>query len=505
MPGHHITDQQVRLYMKFRSTHTQAAAAAKAGFCERTARSLDDDPRPTSQRKRPRTWRTRPDPLAGVWKRAEEVLATTPGLMAITLHEILQDEFGEVAVPDSVRRTLERRVGQWRALHGPDKEVFFPQTQVPGRLGLSDFTNAGELGVTIAGEPLSHRLFHFRLAYSGWEHAAVVLGGESFTALAQGLQDALWRLGGVPMEHRTDSLSAAFRNLDADARADATRRYAALCAHYGMTATRNNRGEAHENGTVESANRHLKRRLDQAMRRRGSRDFCSLEDYRAFVAKVIDRHNRRKNQRVAEEQPFLRPLPASRTADFTELTVPVTRNSTVSIDKVLYTVPARLIGQRLRVHLYDGRIELYLGSTHVDTRERLRSQGKARAHAVNYRHVIGALRRKPQALRGLAYRDALFPRPAYARTWAALERALPSKAACKAMVALLDLAAYGGCEATLAARLDSILDDGDLPDIEALIAEFRPALQTIEDVRILPPDITGYDRLVPSLITEIRP
>jgi hypothetical protein len=505
MPGHHITDQQVHLYMKFRPTHTQAAAAAKAGFSERTGRTLDNDPRPTSQRKRQRTWRTRADPLVSVWTRAEQVLTATPGLMAVTLHEMLQDEFGETAVPDGVRRTLERRVSRWRALHGPDKEVFFPQVHEPGRQALSDFTDAGELAITIAGEPLSHRLFHFRLAYSGWEHGAIVLGGESFTALAQGLQDALWRLGGAPHDHRTDSLSAAFRNLDADARHDATRRYAALCAHYAMTASRNNRGEAHENGAIESANRHLKRRLDQALRRRVSRDFPTLEEYRRFLAKVIDRHNARQAQRLAEERPHLRPLPPSRTADFTELTVPVTRNSTVSIDKVLYTVPARLIGQRLRAHLYDDRIELYLGTTQVDTRERLRTRGNARVHAVNYRHVIGNLRRKPQALRGLAYRDALFPRPAYARTWTALDRTLPPKAACKAMVALLDLAAYGGCETALAARLDSILDTGDIPDIAALTAEFRPALQTIVDVTILPPDITAYDRLMPSAIQECHP
>ena len=91
-------------------------------------------------------------------------------------------------------------------------------------MALSDFTDAGGLGVTIAGEPFDHRLYHFALAYSGWEHAAVVLGGESFTALAERLQDALWALGGVPHEHRTDSLSAAYRNLTREAAEDATRR-----------------------------------------------------------------------------------------------------------------------------------------------------------------------------------------------------------------------------------------------------------------------------------------
>ena len=249
MPGLHITDRQVRLYMTKRPHLTQAAAAAIAGFSERTARKIDHDPTLPSQRRTPRTWRTREDPLAEVWPRAEELLRLDKGILAVTIFETLQEEYGPEAVPDRVRRTLERRIGEWRALHGEDKEVYFPQRHEPGRQGLSDFTVADDLGVTIAGEPFPHRLYHFRLAYSGWEHARVILGGESFSAVAEGLQEALWKLGKVPAEHRTDSLSAAFKNLDRDAQADFTERYDALCRHYGMAATRNNPGEAHEKGS----------------------------------------------------------------------------------------------------------------------------------------------------------------------------------------------------------------------------------------------------------------
>src|SRR5712671_3685831 len=126
---------------------------------------------------------------------------------------------------------------RWRALAGPEQDVIFRQEHEPGRFGLSDFTDTSALGVTVAGVVLGHRLYHFRLAFSGWEYASVVLGGESFVALAEGLQNALWALGGAPLEHRSDSLSAAFRNLERDAAADLTQRYEALCAHYGMTPT----------------------------------------------------------------------------------------------------------------------------------------------------------------------------------------------------------------------------------------------------------------------------
>jgi hypothetical protein len=129
---------------------------------------------------------------------------------------------------------MERRIARWRALNGPDRDVIFRQEHPPGRIGLSDFTDMGALGITIAGERFDHRLYHFRLAFSGFEHAHVVLGGESFVALAEGLQNALWALGGVPEQHRSDSLSAAFCNLDREAREDLTRRYEELCVHYGI-------------------------------------------------------------------------------------------------------------------------------------------------------------------------------------------------------------------------------------------------------------------------------
>jgi hypothetical protein len=140
------------------------------------------------------------------------------------------------------------------------------------------------------------------LAASGWEHAAVVLGGESFAALSEHLQDALWKLGGAPAEHRSDSLSAAYKNLDADAQRDFTRSYDELCRHYGMLATRNNRGEAHENGSIEGPHGHLKRRLDQALRRRGSRDFVSIEAWREFVDAEVARQNRRHAARIDAER-----------------------------------------------------------------------------------------------------------------------------------------------------------------------------------------------------------
>ena len=202
MPGKPVNDQQVRVYMQDRLLHSQRTTAARAGFSERTARRIEGDPRLPSQRRRERR-RTVPDPLSEVWERdLMPILEREPAVQAVTLLRHLQMSGPERFPDDSVRRTLERRVREWRALHGPAKDVIFRQSPEPGRMALSDFTDASSLGVSIAGEAFPHLLYHFVLAYSGWEHVGVVRGGESFTALAENLQNALWGLGGVPAEHR---------------------------------------------------------------------------------------------------------------------------------------------------------------------------------------------------------------------------------------------------------------------------------------------------------------
>ena len=239
MPGRHVTDQQMRLFMMLRHSHTDPVSAAKAGFSQATGYRLQADPRLPSHKKTPRS-RRRPDPLRDIFE-AEVVpmLQTSPGIRPVAVFEELLRRHPDLS--PSVRRTLERRIRAWNGEHGPEQEVIFRQTHEPGKMGLSDFTAMGKLGVSIAGEPLDHRLYHFRLAYSGFQHAHVVLGGESYVALAEGLQNALWTLGGVPREHRTDSLSAAFKNLDKATKDDLTDRFDGLCQHYGMTPTRNNR------------------------------------------------------------------------------------------------------------------------------------------------------------------------------------------------------------------------------------------------------------------------
>ena len=480
--------------MTLKKTHSIELAAAKAGISRATGYRLAADPRPT-QEKKPRG-RRRPDPLADVFDTVVvPILQENPEIRPVGVFETLMDRHPELG--PGVRRTLERRIRVWRAEHGPDRDVIFRQKHEPGRQGLSDFTRMGPLGVTVAGAPLDHMLYHFRLAWSGFSHAHVVLGGESFTALAEGLQDALWHLGGAPREHRTDSLSAAFRNLNKDAAEDMTGRYEALCEHYGMEATRNNRGVAHENGSIEGPHGHLKRAIADALALRGSKDFEDLDVYRSFIAGVVGRANAHRSKAIEAERAVLRDLPVGRTVDYEPISVSITSSSGFVLRRVFYTVPSRLIGHRLGGRIYDDRIELFLSGTHLLTLPRGRAGATgAGVHVVNYRHVIHSLKKKPMALMNLIYRDELFPREPYRRCFeAALER-LGERQACRLAVALLALAHEENCEAELAATIDRALGIGRLPDPAQLKARFAPRRGKMPSVEVARPHLAGYGTLL---------
>jgi hypothetical protein len=493
MPGKRITDHQVHKFKQHRNTLTQVAAAAKSGISERSARRIESADALPSQRPG-RTWRTRDDPLAEVWG-AEVVplLKVDSQLNAVTLLEELQRRHpGQY--DEGVLRTLQRRMRQWRATHGAEREIYFAQEHPPGRLGLSDFTVADDLDVMVDGVAFNHRLYHFALAHSGWRHAMVVVGGESFIALSAGLQGALWHLGGVPEEHRTDSLSAAFNNLAEEE--ELTKRYADLCRHYGMRASRCNPGQSHENGSIESRNDSLKTALDQALRLRGSRSFDDRPGYEAFVDEIVQRFNARVTKRLAVERPMLKALPVRRTAEYEELPARVSKYAIFRVKSEQYSAPSQLIGHRLMVRQYAQHIECWLGGQCVLRRERAtRRDGRHHARDIDYRHLVAALQRKPGAFARWVLRDAAFPREIYRRTWERLAAGVPEREACKTMVGLLVLAAEGH-EAQLADELEQLIELDQLPDLLALTQLLSPPKSDVPIVNVELPSLAGYDQLL---------
>lgn len=494
MPGKRISDLQVTKYKGLRGKHTQEAAAAKTGLSVSSARRIESRASLPSQRPA-RRWRTRADPLSDVWiSEVVPLLERAPALMAVTVLEELQRLHPE-RFDDAVLRTLQRRIRQWRAENGEDREIFFAQEHPPGRLGLSDFTVADELDVTVAGSALAHRLYQFTFAHSGWRHACVLLGGESFQALTAGLQDALWMAGGVPAEHRTDSLSAAFNNLAEEE--ELTRRYNGLCKHYGLRASRNNLGQSHENGSIESRQGSLKKALAQALLLRGTREFAELQAYEHFVAETVRRLNARCARAWEIERATLRPLPLRRTTDFEEIDARVSKFGLFTAKGAVYSVPSRLTGHRLKVRLYGARLEAWLGGVKVFECERLRGSAADRhPRRVDWRHMMPSLRRKPGAFARWVLRDAVFPRSEYAQAWERISERLPERSACRLMVGLLDLADRANVVVELAGVLSALHEGGELPDIDELRERFAPRAALLPTVEVILPDTIIYDELL---------
>ncbi len=489
MPGKHITHQQEAIYMKNRQIgHGQETAAAKAGVSIRSGRRIEKGVR---VEKSQRQWRTRQDPFALVWEtELVPLLYGEPELTGTTLWEHLDDRYpGQY--PEKLLRSLQRRVKHWRATQGPGKAVMFCQSVPAGHQGLSDFTRP-RTAITIAGKPFDHLLYQFRLAYSHWRAVHIIRGGESYSALADGLQTALHKLGGAPKEHRTDSLSAAYVN--ASQKQELTQSYAALCQHYGMKPTVNNLGISHENGAVENAHGSLKHRIEQAIKLRGSADFESVVAYRRFLERIVDKLNKRCRGRLAEEQSHLQPLPRYRFMDFSELSVKVTTSSTIAVKRGLYSVPSRLIGENIRVHLYHDRLECFAGQTPVITLPRAYPKTpEGRARRIDYRHVIHALAAKPQAFRFSRLRDDLLPTPQYHQLWARIQQQFDPGLACKWMVSVLRFAYDYDCESQLAAEL---LQQNPLPELQTLQKRFLRQHAPQPDIPIKQHTADTYDQLL---------
>ena len=510
MPGKRITQKQVRIYMSQKQNgKTQEIASARADISESSGRRIEQGKTNPGEKKL-RDWRTRKDPFAEVWEsEIVPMLEDASSLCPTTLFEYLQDKYPKQFC-NGKKRTFQRKVKKWKALYGPGKEVMFGQAQIAGRQGLSDFTELNEIEVLITGKRLSHRLYHFRLAYSGWRYVKIILGGESYSALAEALQEALWLVGGSPLEHRTDSLSAAYKNLSQSDQADLTQRYAQLCIHYGMEATRNNRGESHENGAIESPHAHLKHRIRQGLLMRGNTDFNSIEAYQKWLNGIVLKLNRQRQVLIDEERKHLQPLPTFRTTDYTEKVVKVSTSSTIVLKRVLYSVPSRLIGEQLRLHIFDDRLEAYIGSEKTLTLPRIYPlRGKnSRARRIDYRHIIGWLVRKPQAFRYSILRDDILPNTKYHWIWREVDSKMEARSACKWIVGVLALAAKMDCEAILSGYLKTHILKGVIPSLIALQSHFDPETdhdpQDKNATKSIQHSLNSYDILLPSLSQEIH-
>jgi hypothetical protein len=464
MGGKYINKTQAELYMKYRnkSQLTQETAAAKADFSVRSGRVIEQNKHHSMRPKVPRSYKTRTSKIDEVWGSVlEPMLQASPDLQAKTLFLYLQqtykDDDGHPVYSGSIERTLQRRVSKWQALNNKDKEIMFPQVHIPGQQGLSDFSHFTNATITIQKKKFKHMFYHFRLVYSKWSYLKVIQSGESMQALSEGLQEALFFLGGAPVEHRTDSLSAAFKNLSDDMRKDLTSKYTELCKYYSMCPTRNNKGKSHENGSVESSHGHLKNRIAQELILRGSNDFDSIEKYEEWIHKIVVSSNKRNIVDFETEMSALQSLPINKTVDYEIKSIKVNTSSIIVVRGMRYSVPNTFSGHTLTLHIYQSKLQAYLGSTFVFELSRKYLTEHKSMYVIDYRHIVKAMLKKPRAFRNCLYRDEIFPNINYKVIWQYLDQSEPKDVSPKIMLRLLNLAAVNSCETELALYVIELL------------------------------------------------
>jgi hypothetical protein len=488
-PAVQASDKQVRrLFKALAQGRSLRRAAMSADLSENTARDYAASGQLPSERQVERTWRTHADAFEGDWPEIERRLAAAPTLRANTIFDDLVARLPGRYEPGQLR-TLQRRVRSWRARSGPEKEIFFAQEHRPGEALQLDFTWASEFCVTLRGEPYPHMLCHAVLPYSNWGWATPCRS-ESLAALSEGLQEALWELGGSPGASQTDNSTAATHDLRSGKRAF-NAGYAALVAYYGMTPRTTGIGEKEQNGDVEAMNGALKRDLEQQLLLRGSRDFADLAAYRGWLCDVLRRRNATRGERLARERALLRPLPCRRLPAYRELICRVGQGTTIRAMGHAYSVPPRLVGERVRVRVHETRVEvLFADGVELDV-ERGRGKNGAR---IDYRHVIGSLVRKPGAFRCYRFREALFPTEAFRRAYARMTRDLSAWAADVEYLRIVHLAART-LEASVEEALLEALGRDETPRLDRVRAHVEPppALPAMEAPRV---DLAEYDALL---------
>ena len=472
-------------------------AAIKAGMDRKTARKYIVAAALPSQLRAPRDWRTREDPFAEHRDEVEALLRDTPELEAKTVFEVLTTRHPDRFAPGQLR-TLQRMIRAWRAAQGADKDVVLAQRHRPGEAAQTDFTSTGELAVTIVGAAFAHLLCVVVLPFSNWLWATVCLS-ESIAAIRKGLQRALFQLGRVPQFHQTDHSTAATHRPSMSAvDAEGQRRpfndeYLAIMRHFGLTPRTTEVGAKEQNGDVEAANGAMKRRLEQALLVRGSRDFASVEAWQAFVDEVARKANAGRGARVVEELATMRVLDVGALQEFREEDARVSEWSTIRVKACAYSVPSRLMGEVLQVRLYEDRLEaFYRGKLELSC-ERLRGRNQ---HRIDYRHIIWSLVRKPGGFARYVYREEMFPSLVFRRAYDALQTPQRGIAGDVEYLRILHLAA-STMESDVAAALGLLLAEGGAltsERVKALVlGERRP---TVPEMPALTVDLRAYDALL---------
>jgi len=485
-----IKETQYRTLLKeFNKTGDITMSSMKSGMTRKTGAKYLKGGRSPGESRKPHTWRTRTDPFADVADDIDDMLDAAPELQPWMIFSNLQEKYpGEF--DDGQIRTLERRVKEWKMEKGESLIVSIPQSHTPGRLMELDWTCMNALKITINGEHFKHLLCHSIMTYSNWAWAEIAFS-ESFLSLKKGFQSAVFALGAVPEILQTDNSSTATRQIEAGRKARAfNHNYTTFLEHYGVTPRAINVNSPDENGDIESANGHLKRRMEQYLLIRGSRDFASIDEYRSFLHDILRKANANRTTKVKEELEVMRELPEHRVPEYTEDQTTVSSFGTIRVKKMAYSVSSRLKGCKIRLRVHEDRIELYSGVKRIYTLSRKPGSG----YCIDYRHVIESLRRKPGAFANCRYKDQLFPSMIFSEAYEQLRERFSERVADREYVEILYLAFSHGEEKV--SDILAVLTSGKKLFTVDTVKRHLDIPTKVPEIKRAAPALLSYDKLL---------
>lgn len=442
----------------------------------RTVRQALDSAFPPSRKTATRS-SPRLDPFKSLiddWLRADLDAPRKQRHTARRVHARLVDEHAAVVSYSTVRDYVARRRPEIAAEAGRTiAEVFVPQTHEPGAEAEVDFA---DLWVILRGIKTKVFLFTLRLSYSGKSiHRAFATQGQE--AFLEGHTYAFTQLGGVPVRHvRYDNLKAAVSRVLQGRGREESDRWVAFRSHYGFDAFYGQPGikGAHEKGGVEGEGGRFRRTHCVPMPVVDS--IAELNEILAAANAKDDR--RRVGTRLTTigddftfERRLLAALPAEEFPTWLTLTPRVDRHARINVRTVQYSVPARLIGRRVRVQLSATELRVYDGKTPVAIRERSTARG---GQVLDIDHYLEVLHHKPGALPGATALSQARARGAFTPThdafWAAARKAHGDTAGTREVIEVLLLhrhMSHHQVAAGLAAALTVGATTADVVAVEA--------------------------------------
>ncbi|MEI6157834.1 MAG: hypothetical protein WCP87_05655, partial [Atribacterota bacterium] len=342
-----------------------------------------------------------------------------------------------------------------------------------------------------------HTLCHSVLPYSNAE-TVTICQSESFLSLKKHLKHTATEWGALPTIHRTDHSSTATHQFTQKGKKRVfNTRYLDLLAALSLKPSVTNVRAPEENGDIEGIHQGFKSRLEQALLLRGNRDFKSREEYGEFLQDLVKKANAGRSIRFREEVPFFHAVDPGVITATESYRVRVNKYGMIRVKKSLYSVPSRLVGQVVEVVVGEDDIQVFFQGTFQYQTPRVQRNQQA---AIDYRHVVRHLIRKPGALARYRFKEQLFPRFVFRQCYEQIQMVSPGTSGDRLYLQILLRAVEYGEEA-VASLLTEYLEQGITLSCATLDTELQNQLGQKRDdllhlVSIPPARSDQYDALI---------